>query len=75
MLFFCSFTLTAGNAPGRPDLLCAQNQFPNYLDPSGIAGPGEGAGPDMNLNNGTGNPPDLPHADLLSGQLLGVCLY
>ncbi|GFO26844.1 coiled-coil domain-containing protein 91-like [Plakobranchus ocellatus] len=63
----------AGNASGQPDLLCAQNRFPNYLDPSGITGPGDGAGLNSNLNNhATGNPPDLPQADLLSGQLLGA---
>ena len=72
--FIPAFFLYTGNASGQPDLLCAQNRFPNYLDPSGIAGPGAGAGPDVNLNNSTGNPPDLPQADLLSGQHLGVGL-
>ncbi|KAI8781323.1 coiled-coil domain-containing protein 91 [Biomphalaria glabrata] len=29
---------SAGNTSGRPDLLCAQNRFPTYLDPSDISG-------------------------------------
>lgn len=61
----------SGNAPGQPDLLCAQNCFPNYLDPLDIPGPVAGAGPDVNLNNTARNPPDLqPTADLICGQLL-----
>ncbi|KAH9503333.1 hypothetical protein Btru_072759 [Bulinus truncatus] len=51
----------AGNASGRPDLLCAQNRFPTYLDPSDISG-AYGASHGLNNNN---IPPQLPD-DLFS---------
>uniref|UniRef100_A0A0B6ZUL0 Uncharacterized protein n=1 Tax=Arion vulgaris TaxID=1028688 RepID=A0A0B6ZUL0_9EUPU len=57
----------AGNAPGRPDLLCAQNRFPTYLDPSDISG--ASAEPVLlNPNYPAENGSVEPQADLLNIQ-------
>ncbi|BFZ15796.1 hypothetical protein BsWGS_18835 [Bradybaena similaris] len=57
----------AGNVPGRPDLLCAQNRFPTYLDPSDISGASTGAA-NVNLSYPAGNGPVQPQADLFDVQ-------
>ncbi|XP_005099485.1 coiled-coil domain-containing protein 91 [Aplysia californica] len=52
--------LTTGSASGRPDLLCAQNRFPTYLDPSDISN-ASGGSADVNLNNrAEAAPPQAP---------------
>ncbi|CAG5132483.1 unnamed protein product [Candidula unifasciata] len=57
----------AGNVPGRPDLLCAQNRFPTYLDPSDISGASTEA-MNVNLSYPAGNRPVQPQADLFDVQ-------
>ncbi|CAL1541330.1 unnamed protein product [Lymnaea stagnalis] len=52
-----------GNASGRPDLLCAQNRFPTYLDPSDISGTSQEPG---NLEVINDNVPVQPSVDLFA---------
>ncbi|XP_059170632.1 coiled-coil domain-containing protein 91-like isoform X2 [Physella acuta] len=53
----------AGSAHGRPDLLCAQNRFPTYLDPSDISG-ASAEGVDYQHINSIGNIVDQQPLDL-----------